>query len=285
MVSLVTLADAAREHRVHNQHQALAQSAPDVTHGLVVLKDKEFFVEGVHPIAHLRGEKPLLAHARNAAGDWAAQKSDDEIIIFLDADCLPGQHLIERYVHALKEHPHAVVTGPVTYLEQEDSTDAKVAEFCADPSALEAVINPHPARPYPSEHQMFAATAEQYNVFWSLTFAMRASTWKKIRADWGGFDEDFKGYGAEDTDFGWKLREHGVDLWWVGGAHAFHVWHPVSSPPWENLEDIVANANTFFEKWGTWAMLDWLKEFEAAGAVQQVGNRWELAHPTAERSI
>jgi hypothetical protein len=54
------------------------------------------------------------------------------------------------------------------------------------------------------------------------------------------------------------------------------VWHPVSSPPWENLTDIVANANTFYEKWGQWAMLDWLKEFEAAGAVRRVKDRWEL---------
>ncbi|QNV37948.1 glycosyltransferase family 2 protein [Rothia terrae] len=276
MVSLVTLADATRHQRIQNQHVALTQSAPDISHGLVVLKHEEFSVDGVQTIAHLSDDKPLLAHARNTAGDWAAQNSDDEIIIFLDADCLPGKHLIERYVQALDEHPHAVVTGPVTYLEAQDSTEQQVAKYCASPATLDAVTSPHPARPYPEEGTMFATTPDQYNVFWSLTFALRASTWKKIRAEWGGFDEDFKGYGGEDTDFGWKLREHDVELWWVGGAHAYHVWHPVSSPPWENLTDIVANANTFYEKWGQWAMLDWLKEFEAAGAVRRVKDRWEL---------
>ena len=75
-------------------------------------------------------------------------------------------------------------------------------------------------------------------------------------------------------------------LIWAGGAHAYHQWHPVSSPPWEHIEDIVANANRFHDKWGTFPMEGWLEAFEAEGAVekQEAPKRYilrnhELHHP------
>lgn len=283
MVSVVTLADARRAQRVQYQHDSLENESTTVRHGVVILGEEKFAVPGVTPIAHLASKRPLLAQARNAAGDWAAQAGDDEVIIFLDADCLAAPQLVERYAQALAEDPDAVVSGPVTYLEPEDSSSDMVERYLSGAASLAEKINPHPARPYPDEKQMFAATVEQYNVFWSLTFAMTARTWRKIRALWGGFDESFEGYGGEDTDFGWQLRDSEVELWWVGGAHAFHVWHPVSSPPWQNLAEIVPNANRFYEKWGEWAMLDWLKEFEQADAVRLVNQRWELTKNSADR--
>ena len=65
-----------------------------------------------------------------------------------------------------------------------------------------------------------------------------------------------------------------VSLCWVGGADAFHMWHSVSSPPWEHLEDIVTNANRFHDKWGQWPMRGWLDEFAAAGAIRCEHNVW-----------
>ena len=274
MTTLVTLADHRRAQRVANQHRALERIAPTVRHGVVGLREEEFSVPGVELIAHVNSPKPHLARARNLAGGWAAQAGDDEVIIFLDADCLPAPGLVERYEAALAEHPDAVVSGPVTYLAEGDSGDERVASFVADPGLLIGLADPHEARPRLAENAQRVATDEEYSVFWSLTFALTGATWRRLRSEWGGFDEDFSGYGGEDTDFGWQLREHGVPLWWVGGAHAFHVWHPVSSPPWENLPDIVVNANVFHDKWGLWPMEDWLRTFERAGAVELHAGRW-----------
>lgn len=116
--------------------------------------------------------------------------------------------------------------------------------------------------------------ADNYDLFWSLSFAVRAETWQGIAERFGGFDPGFSGYGGEDTDFARNLAAHGIELYWVGGAHAFHQHHPVSSPPWEHLDDILANTAYFRSKWGEDAMVGWLEQFAAAGAIERVDGTW-----------
>jgi GT2 family glycosyltransferase len=106
-------------------------------------------------------------------------------------------------------------------------------------------------------------------MFWSLSFATSASTWRRI----GGFCEDYTGYGGEDTDFGQLARQAGVELCWVGDAWAFHQHHPKRSPPTEHLDDILRNAELFHRRWGWWPMEGWLAEFADAGLVRFDGER------------
>jgi hypothetical protein len=61
---------------------------------------------------------------------------------------------------------------------------------------------------------------------------------------------------------------------WVGGADAFHQYHPVSDPPIEHLDDIVRNAAIFHQRWGWWPMQGWLREFEARGLIRRDASRW-----------
>ncbi|MEV8529436.1 DUF6381 family protein [Streptomyces sp. NPDC052000] len=72
-------------------------------------------------------------------------------------------------------------------------------------------------------------------LFWSLSFALTAATWERV----GGLCEDYTGYGAEDTDFAARATSRGVGLWWVGGAPAYHQYHPTHSPPVQHLDDIL----------------------------------------------
>lgn len=294
MTTVVTLADINRRERVVAQHEYLLQTAHDAgedapRHGVVILGPEKFAVDGVEVIAHLSDRQPHLATARNLAGDWATSSEsgrsmENETLIFLDADCVPGSGLLRRYRQALEQEPSAVVTGPVTYLQEADSQLEQIRAGVQNPSWLGQLRQPHPARPEIEGTQMRKAKKQEYDVFWSLTFALTGATWRRFRRSWGGFDETFRGYGGEDTDFGWQMREHGVPLFWVGGADAFHVWHPVSSPPWEHLHDIVENANRFFAKWGKWPMKDWLDAFERDGAVRLNASADEYetvdAHPS-----
>ena len=259
-VSVVTLASPDRFDRVARQHQFLKELGVE-RHGLVVLGQGSDAPAGVTVIAELDGEELNLARARNLAGDWGRG-----VIIFLDADCVPGPDLVDRYVEAAQAHPGAVLTGPVTYLR----------EGVVPATPWDTRPDPHPARPAVGEGEIRPSTSEDYDVFWSLTFALTEETWSEIRAGWGSFDERYVGYGGEDTDFGWRLRAHEVPLLWVGGAHAYHVWHPVSSPPWEHLGDIVDNANRFYTTWKRWPMQGWLDEFAAAGRIALRDGKWEV---------
>ncbi len=131
-----------------------------------------------------------------------------------------------------------------------------------------ASVDPHPARPAPPAGAVERAT--DLRLFWSLSFAVDAATWTAV----GGFDEGYEGYGGEDTDFGQRAAAAGVPMWWVGGATAYHQWHPVSSPPVEHLHDVVRNANRFHDTWGWFPMEGWLAAFEADGLAARLGDRW-----------
>ncbi|WP_231635642.1 glycosyltransferase family 2 protein [Novosphingobium sp. ST904] len=85
--------------------------------------------------------------------------------------------------------------------------------------------------------------------------------------DLGGFDEAFTGYGAEDTDFGFRAREVGLPLLFMGGPGAFHQHHDSFEPPLQHLDDIVRNANVFRVRWDRWPMEGWLAAFQKLGLV------------------
>jgi hypothetical protein len=119
------------------------------------------------------------------------------------------------------------------------------------------MVDPHRARPAPADDEVVPST--DYELFWSLSFAVTKATWDRI----GGFCTQYTGYGGEDTDFAQTAAANSITMRWVGGAHAFHQFHPVSDPPIEHLRDIVMNANIFHRRWGWWPMRGWLDAFEA----------------------
>jgi hypothetical protein len=164
--------------------------------------------------------------------------------------------MLGRYHEAVLDAKHrdALLCGPVTYLPPPHDVDGY-------PVSLEHLINPHPARPAPRDGDIIPST--DYELFWSLSFALAASTWRQI----GGFCERYRGYGGEDTDFAQTVRAAGVPMRWVGGAHAFHQFHPVSDPPVEHVHDIVRNAKIFHQRWGWWPMSNWLNAFEQRGLI------------------
>lgn len=245
-ICVVTLADANRKDHLTHQVNLMPMGVDHVT---VALADADVLTKAV-PKSHVVAGPANLAAARNLGARTAIERGA-EVLVFLDADCLASDALVPRYVSALKQHPDAVVAGPVTYLSEGEMR-------VTDP-------DPHPARPNPAPGEL--VDAENYALFWSLSFALTAETWGRIEREFGGFDPSYEGYGGEDTDFARELERHRIPLVWVGGAHAFHQWHPVSSPPWEHIEDIVANANRFHAKWGQFPMGGWLEAFEAEGGV------------------
>ncbi|PPF90239.1 glycosyltransferase [Subtercola sp. Z020] len=218
-------------------------------------------VVGAASGAGAAGARLRLAAGRNA-GAAAAQGAGARLLVFLDADCLPGPELLERYAEAAAEHPESVLCGPVTYLP-EGARPRTAREFAV-------ATAPHAARPNLPAGETRAAHDDEYRLFWSLSFACADATWRTS----GGFAELYEGYGAEDTDFASTLRERRIDLRWVGGAHAYHQYHPTSSPPWQHLDDILRNGALYNARWGSWPMQGWLAAFEEAGAIERVGGGW-----------
>ncbi|GGG20126.1 glycosyl transferase family A [Rhodococcoides trifolii] len=250
---------------VHGRHRHLANQLAGL-HRSVISPDRHIVVSMGDPdVRELVGDAATvvdleqpgsalpLAAARNL-GARTALGAGCDVLIFLDVDCIPGTEMIDRYQRAVADRPRALACGPVTYLPA-------MGEVAVD--GLDRFTNPHPARPNPPDG--IIAEGTNYDLFWSLSFALTASTWDTV----GGFCEDYTGYGGEDTDFAWTARRSGVGLVWVGGAHAYHQHHPVSSPPVEHLVDIVTNSRLFHDRWGRWPMSGWLDEFERRGLIER----------------
>lgn len=267
-VAVVTVCTPGRAEHLRSQRRALAAHLPEAQH-VVVLPERpgsaelaaELSADGAITVAVPAGPDLPVARCRNLGGDRAAGLGA-ELIIFLDVDCMPGPELGVRY----SELPAgAVGLGPVTYLPE--------SAGAPDPADLAAFTDPHPARPFPARGLQRLGRTE-FGMFWSLSFALHGALWKRIRLEFGGFDEAYTGYGAEDTDFGRRLLYRRIPVALVAGAHAYHRWHPVSDPPVNHLEDLLRNGAHYAERWGEWPAPGWFEEFERRGLVRRDGDGW-----------
>lgn len=251
-LSILTLVKNRTGHLL-NQLEGLAQcNAP--LHDIVVLDMSD------DPIRLERSDLPVhlvrletaglpLARARNLA----ARESRGDRLLFLDVDCIPTPGLPQSMEAAL-EAEDALICAEVHYLP----AGATQRGWTFDTLKSRAV--PHPVRAFPRSGLRREA---EPGLFWSLAFGIRRKSFDSM----GGFDEGFTGYGAEDTDFGFRAHAADLPLLFMGGAGVFHQHHGVYDPPLQHFEDIIENAKRFHGRWGRWAMEGWLKAFEARGLI------------------
>lgn len=196
-----------------------------------------------------------LARARNAAAA-AAQTAN---LIFLDVDSIPAATLFTNSIHALKQERVLAMARP-RYLKKPLESSKVVVE-----EELFAIsIEHHTRAELPTE-----TTMSSHAMFWSLGFAIEASVFSHV----GGFDEGYSGYGAEDTDFAFRVRDAGIPIRFLDDP-VFHQHHGVYSPPLNHFAEILDNARRFRAQWGVWPMEGWLGEFARRGLVS-----WSTADP------
>jgi GT2 family glycosyltransferase len=184
-----------------------------------------------------------LAAARN----YAINQAKYEHVIFLDVDCIPSPGLVLDYQQAF-EKADILWAGKIRYLSKAAMKKPNLLE------SLQELSDPDPVR---------VDTVDfSYELFWSLNFGCSKAVFKRI----GGFDETFKGYGAEDTDFSFSARKNYVPIGTLN-TFAFHQYHASYDPPLNHLEDILLNANVFRRKWNRWPMEGWLRKFQSMGYV------------------
>ena len=263
-VSVLTIAQGREAHLANVVRGLGQQLAPPLELIIGVMGDAPYqgLPEAHFPIRQVMvpGQPARLAAARNAAAGMAL----GEHLVFLDVDCIPAPELTTDYAAALR-WMDGLVMGEVRYLP------AGAAAPGWDYDQFDAIAEKHCDRQGPPADAE-VALCRDYRCFWSLNFAMRAATFAKL----GGFDEQYVGYGGEDTDFGRVVQTAGVPMLWRRGAVAFHQHHDHHMPPVHHLRTVLANAQTFRRKWGEFTMGHWIHCFELMGLVERVGTTYRI---------
>ena len=147
------------------------------------------------------------------------------------------------------------------------SASIEIADYT--PEGVARAGRDHAARVLPGPGELVEGDPR---MLWSLTMATTVRTWHAA----AGFDERYVGYGGEDTDFGQRLAASGGSLWWLGGAAAYHQYHPTQSPPVQHAAAIARNANLFRRTWGFDPMEGWLRELRNLGVLTRAGEDWHV---------
>ena len=211
------------------------------------------------------GEELPLAAARNAVARHAAS----DALVFLDVDCVPAPDLVADYAARLR--PGAgLLMGEVHYLPESSARPGWTFETLE----RDGVVHDDRAGTLVEALER----CDDYRCFWSLNFGIHHEDFKTA----GGFDERYRGYGGEDTDFGRTLAERGVPISWLRGARAYHQFHAHCMPPVHHLEAIVRNAEIFADKWGHRTMEHWLYCFGLLGLIEDTPEGLRVVDPRPE---
>ncbi|MDA2926689.1 glycosyltransferase [Acidobacteria bacterium AH-259-G07] len=192
-----------------------------------------------------RGQGP----ARNLALGKAAGK----YILFLGDDIIPGLDFLNCHLEAHEREPKSVaVVGFTDWHEGQEITE--FMRFIA---------------PYGQQFNFEKVEKHPRNLSFAYFYTSNISLESKWLQE-ERFDEDFKGYGCEDQELGYRLVKKGLELIFVKEARAFHL-HPLTE------EDLCRRMRSsgralfvFFKKHpqihGTvylhrWPMLIWMTVF------------------------
>lgn len=151
----------------------------------------------VHPQVHaLVTPEPVYAGmARNLGAAQAVASA--EVLIFLDADCIPQPGWLMALLEAWQAHPEAgAISGAM--LPQSDT----FIQHCGQIANFHEFLHLHP----PVTRPMLA----------SFSLLVPRAAWESS----GGFDPTL--WPAEDIDFTLRLRAQGWTLWFEPRARVYH---------------------------------------------------------------
>ncbi len=174
---------------------------------------------------------PDMGFRRARILNQAVRESDADYLIFADADCIPHRNFVEAHI----EHraPHTVLCGRRVHLGE--TLSKKLSPQSVRKGSLERVTLGRLADALLGRggHWDEGLTLRNRTLHrWAnrrtpsilgSNFSLERELFEKVN----GFNEDFVGYGGEDTELEYRLRLAGATLRWVRHrAIQYHLSHP-----------------------------------------------------------
>jgi len=166
------------------------------------------------------------------------QASTHQQIIILDCDMLPLPTLVESYMKYAHISPKAVLIGGRRYVNTDMITYVDILKDINAAISLPSLRTDTGKVPTkdqsPSEdwrYKIYRSTNNLKNSKYPFRAFCGGNVCfhKSLIQTVGGFDEDFAAWGAEDTEFGYRVYNHGYWLIPIEGAGALHQEPPLGS--------------------------------------------------------
>lgn len=171
-----------------------------------------------------------LARSRNKA----IAKARGEYIILIDGDIILHRHFIED--HLAFARPGFFVQGTRVLLGRELSQGILERGRLALPSFARGVENKKNCLRSPLLARLFSFTSRRLPGIKTCNFAF----WKKDALAINGFNEEFVGWGREDSEFTARLLNSGIrrqNLKFL--ALGYHLYHPMNTRDRLSINDAI----------------------------------------------
>jgi glycosyltransferase involved in cell wall biosynthesis len=187
-----------------------------------------------------------------AARNNGARVARAPVLVFLDTGVLAGPGFVRSHLAAHEDggaSPGRAVMG-YTYgynpFDPYPGLDELLSEL--PPEEVRRRLADVPAF-WDKRHEEFAAVgfdltrmATAWSLFWTMNVSVRRSDFWAA----GGFDEDYRSWGGEDVELGWRLAERGLPLLLSRGAWAVEAPHERDLQA--NIRSNRKNARLLFDK-------------------------------------
>lgn len=173
--------------------------------------------ERSYPVRRLTGHVGGLSANRNTG--WQAARAP--VVLFTDNDTIPVAQLVARHLLQHERHPeaHVAVAGHVRWAK-----GIKVTPFMR---WLDEGV----------QFGYHAVAGEQGH--WALLYGANSSIKRAFLERVGGYDEERLPYLYEDMDWGYRAREHGLEVVYDREAIVDH-WRPMTVEVWRQRAPMLA---------------------------------------------
>jgi GT2 family glycosyltransferase len=144
--------------------------------------------------------QPGAARARN----FGIRQSAGDLVLFLDDDVIPAPRLLQEHWLAHQRHPESAILGRVTF------------PWNGTESPFRWVLIHRPE--YLQSFRFADSEDVPFNHFYSCNVSLPRRAFSIV----GLFDEEFRAYGFEDTDFGYRLVQSGIRIVFNPQAEGIH---------------------------------------------------------------
>lgn len=147
--------------------------------------------------------------ARNAG----AERASNEILLFLDADCIPSPRYVADHLALQRRADNLVVSASRRHIDRQvhmneavESFDALLDETMPDKDSPDGGAAPDDwRRIFYRRTQRLRLGDEAFRAVLSGLMSVRRTRFTEV----GGFDVEFRTWGGEDTELGWRLWNNG----------------------------------------------------------------------------